>query len=59
MDVIILVQELEASWQWYPHGLAVGIGAAVCVVVGILLVFYFAPWVFLPIYSKFFKRWKR
>lgn len=30
MDVNILVQQTAANWQWY-HGVAVGVGAGLCV----------------------------
>ncbi|MBZ9572685.1 hypothetical protein KJA17_00605 [Patescibacteria group bacterium] len=55
MDVIILVQELEANWQWCPHGVAVGIGSALCII-GVLLVAYFAPWVIFDTYNRI-TRW--
>ena len=50
-DTDILIQQTIANWQWY-HWLAVGIGSAVCVVVGVLLVGYRAPWIFSDIWIR-------
>lgn len=38
MDVNILIQELEASWQWY-HTAVVAVGAGLCVG-GVLFLLY-------------------
>lgn len=55
MDSNILIQQTIANWQWY-HAVAVFIGSVLCIIIGVLLVAYFAPWIFVGIYSKFFRR---
>ena len=55
-DTDILIQQTIANWQWY-HTAAVVIGAVLCVITGLLLVGYRAPWIFSDIYVRI-TRWR-